>query len=163
MSTLQSFDSKLVMDSFDIESLFTNIPLQETIDLCVENLFKDRIRADNFPKDPFRELLTSTMSEYLILFDQEFYKQYDGVAMDSPLGPTLANVFLCYHEKILLQNCPSGFKAVTYRRYVEDTLLLFCLKHHHEKFGNNSNRQHKNIRFTSETENENSYRFLTLK
>ena len=39
---LQSFDSKLVMASFDIESLFTNIPLQETIDLCVENLFQDR-------------------------------------------------------------------------------------------------------------------------
>ena len=38
---LQSFDSKLVMVSFDIESLFTNIPLQETIDLCVENLFQD--------------------------------------------------------------------------------------------------------------------------
>ena len=39
---LQSFDSKLVIASFDIESLFTNIPLQETIDLCVENLFKYR-------------------------------------------------------------------------------------------------------------------------
>ena len=30
---LQSFNSKRVMASFDIESLFTNIPLQETIDL----------------------------------------------------------------------------------------------------------------------------------
>ena len=29
---LQSFDSKLAMASFDIESLFTNIPLQETIE-----------------------------------------------------------------------------------------------------------------------------------
>ena len=43
------------------------------------------------------------MSESLIFLDQEFYKQYDGVAMVSPLGPTLANVFLCYHEKIWLQ------------------------------------------------------------
>ena len=50
---LQSFDLKLVIASFDIESLFTNIPLQETIDLCVENLF-----------------------------DQQFYKQHDGVAID---------------------------------------------------------------------------------
>ena len=33
---LQSFDSKLMMASFDIESLITNIPLQETIDVCVE-------------------------------------------------------------------------------------------------------------------------------
>ena len=78
---LQSFDSKLVMASFDIESLFTNIPLQETIDLCVENLFQDRTHVDNLSKDSFRELLTRTISESLILFDQENYKQYDGVAM----------------------------------------------------------------------------------
>ena len=69
---LQSFDSNLVMASFDMESLFTDIPLQETIDLCVENLFQDRAHADNLLKDSFRELLTSTMSESLILFGQEF-------------------------------------------------------------------------------------------
>ena len=55
---LQSFDSKLAMASFDIESLFTNIPLQETIDLCVENLFQDRTHVDDLSKDSFRELLT---------------------------------------------------------------------------------------------------------
>ena len=99
---LQSFDSKLVMASFDIESLFTNIPLQETIDLCVENLFKYRTHVHNFSKDSFRELLSRTMSESLILFDQEFYRQHDGVAMGSPLGPRLVNIFLCYHEKIWL-------------------------------------------------------------
>ena len=48
---LQSFDSKLVIASFDIESLFTNIPLQETIDLCVENLFKDRTHVYKLSKD----------------------------------------------------------------------------------------------------------------
>ena len=36
---LQSFNLKFAMDSFDIESLFTNIPLQETIEVCVESLF----------------------------------------------------------------------------------------------------------------------------
>ena len=46
------------MANFDIESLFTNIPLQETIDLCVENLFQDRTHVDNLSKDSFRELLT---------------------------------------------------------------------------------------------------------
>ena len=97
---LQSFDSKLVMASFDIESLFTNIHLLETINLCVENLFKDSTNVDNLLKDSFCDLLTRTMSESLILCDQEFYKQHDGVAMGSSLGPTLANSFLCYHEKI---------------------------------------------------------------
>ena len=44
------------------------------------------------------------MAESLILFDQEFYKKHDGVTMGSPLGPTPANVLLCYHENIWLQN-----------------------------------------------------------
>ena len=160
---LQSFDSKLVTASFDIESLFTNIPLQETIDLCVEKLFQDRTHVDNLSKDSFSELLTRTVSESLILFDQEFYKQHDEVAMGSPLGPTLANVFLCYHEKIWLQNCPSEFKPVIYRRYVDYTFLLFRSKHHIEKFQNYLNRQHKNIKFTSGTENENSISFFDIK
>ena len=56
---LQSFDSKLVIARFDIESLFTNISLQETIDLNVENLVKDRTHVDNLLKDSFCELLTS--------------------------------------------------------------------------------------------------------
>ena len=46
--------------------------------------------------------------------------------MGTPLGPTLANVFLCYHEKGWPQNCPSEFKPVIYRRYVDDTFLLFA-------------------------------------
>ena len=147
---LPSFDSKLVMTSFDIESLFTNIPMQETIDLCVENLFKDKTHVDNLSKDSFRELLTRAMSESLTLFDQEFYKQHDGVAMGFPLGPTLANVFLCYHEKIWLQSFPSESKPVIYRRYNDDTFLLFRSKHRIEKFRNYLNRQHRNIRFTSD-------------
>ena len=71
---LESFDSKLEMASFDVESLFTNILLQETIDLCVENLFKDKTHVDNLSKDSFCELRTRTKSESLILFDQVFYK-----------------------------------------------------------------------------------------
>ena len=112
------------MVSFDIELLFTNIPLQETIDLCVENLFQDGTHIDNLSKGSFCELLTRTMSKLLILFDWEFYRQHDGVAVGSPLGPTLANVFLYYYVKIWLQSCRSEFKHVIYRRYVNDTLMI---------------------------------------
>ena len=113
---LQSFDSKLVMASFDIESILTSIPLQKTIDLCVENLFKDRVHVNNLSKVSFLWLLTRTKPESLILFDKEFYKQHYRVAMGSPSEPTLANIFLCYHEKNWLQNCPFEFKTVIYRR-----------------------------------------------
>ena len=83
--------------------------------------------------------------------------------MGSLVGPTTANVFLCYHEKIWLQNRPSEIKPVIYRRYVDDTLQLFCSKQLIEYFQNYLNHQHKNIRFTSEIGNENSISFLDIK
>ena len=64
---LQSFDSILVMISFDIESLFTNIPLQETIDLCVENLFKDKTHVDNLSKDSVGCLLGPCLNHWSYL------------------------------------------------------------------------------------------------
>ena len=71
--------------------------------------------------------------------------------------------FFCYHEKIWLHNYPSEFKPVIYRRYVDDTFLLFCPKHQIKKFQNYLNRQHKNIKFTSDAENENSISCLDIK
>ena len=65
------------MTSFDVESLFTNIPLQETIDFCVELLFNDKLNIDSFTITDFHELLTVTMSDSLVLFDGEYYQQID--------------------------------------------------------------------------------------
>ena len=56
----------------------------------------------------------------------EFYSQIDGVAMESPLGPTLANIFLCHHEKKWLNDCPNSFKSF----FIRETLMTSssCLK-----------------------------------
>ena len=83
--------------------------------------------------------------------------------MGSALGPTLANVFMCHFETIWLENCPSHFKAIVYRRFVDDTFLLFRSKDHVEKFRNDINKQHKNIKFTSEIEENGSLSFLDIK
>ena len=93
---LLNYDSNLLMTSLDVEPLFTNISLQETIDLCVELFFNDKSNIDGFTITGFHELLTVTMSGLLVLVDGEYYKQIDGVAMGSPLGPTFANIFLSY-------------------------------------------------------------------
>ena len=58
-------------------------------------------------------------------FDGKIYKQTDGVAMGSLLGPSLANAFFCFHEQIWLDDCPEDFKPVYYRRYVDDISALF--------------------------------------
>ena len=43
--------------------------------------------------------------------------------MGSTLGPTLANIFLCHREEILLKNCPKQFASDYYRRFVDDTFI----------------------------------------
>ena len=159
---IRSQQSSQYMASLDIDSLFTNIPLSETIDICCELLFEENDVVDGLTKDDFKQLLTIATTESFILFDNTYYQQIDGVAMGSPLGPTLANIFLGYHEIRWLTHCPPEFKPTYYRRYVDDIFLLFenaeCL----DKFKKYMNSQHLNINFTSEDESENSLPFLDV-
>ena len=54
----------------------------------------------------------------LFQFDGKLYEEIDGVAMGSPLGPLMANAFLCsIKEKLEQDNKLPEF----YRRYVDDT------------------------------------------
>ena len=57
----------------------------------------------------------------LFQFDGVSYEQTDGVAMDSPLGPLLANVFLCSIGENLEEH---GQLPRCYWRYVRDTLTV---------------------------------------
>ena len=41
--------------------------------------------------------LTVNRTESVMLFDNEYYRQYDGVAMRPPLGLGCTNIFLCVH------------------------------------------------------------------
>ena len=54
------------------------------------------------------------------LFNNSLYEQVDGVAMGSPLGPLFANIFLAFHERSWLTNCPLEFKPLFFRRYIDD-------------------------------------------
>jgi len=82
--------------------------------------------------------------------------------MGSPLGPTLANIFMCHNEEIWLNNCPSDFKPVHYFRYVDDTLLLFRSPEHINKFLEYLNNKHPNIKFICDVENNGSLPFLDV-
>ena len=119
------------------------LPLTETLNLCVQNLYRNQTHVSNLTKSSFYNLLKITMFESFFIFDENFYEQCDTVAMDSALGPTLANVFMCHFENIWLENCPSHFKPIVYTRFVDDTFSLFWSKDHVGKFRHYLNKQHK--------------------
>ena len=68
--------------------------------------------------------------------------------MGPPLGPTLANAFLVYHEKNWLEHCPVEYRPLYYRRYVDDIFVLFNSAEHLKRFHSYLNSRHLNISFT---------------
>ena len=91
-----------------------------------------------------------------------FYTQVDGAAMGYPLGPSLANAFLCYHETKWFNDCPEKFKPVLYKRYVDDIFILFKRPEHVKLFVDHMNSKHKNINFSFETEKDEQMLFLDV-
>ena len=152
---ITKYDSSLFMASLDVES-FTNIPLKETINNCVSDLRDKNLYNRKLNKSDLFKLLETATSESSFIFDFLLYKQIDRVAMGSPLGPTLANALLCHYEKEWLDNCPSHFKPIVYGRYVDDIFVLFSSKEHLQPFIDYMNKQHRCIKFTSETEQNNT-------
>ena len=96
------------------------------------------------------------------MFNGVLYDQVDGVAMGSPLGPSLANIFMCSLKQRYLSSCPSQFKPILYRRYVDDTFCLFKERNYIDLFLNYINSIHSNIQFTVEVENCSSLPFLDI-
>ena len=127
--TNTTFSQGTVMVSFDVSSLFTNIPLDETINIILDNLFSETdvisFNGCSFNKAHFKKLLEFAVKNNNFIFNNQLYEQVDGVAMGSPLGPAFANIFMCALETNFLSNCPPECKPLLYRRYVDDTFCIF--------------------------------------
>ena len=156
-------DAALFMASLDVDSLFTNVPLEESINICVNELFKSNSCIRGLKKKQITEILSLTTRESIILFDMAFYTQVEGVAMESPLGPSLANSSLCHHEMKWLNDCPEKFKPVFYKRYVHDIFVLFKRPGHVKPFVDYMNSKHKKINFSFETKKDEQMPFLDVK
>ena len=71
------------MVSFDVCSLFTNIPLNETIDLAVDLIF-EKHKSLKATRGKLRELFEFSTSKTNFIFQGVIYDQIDGIAMGSP-------------------------------------------------------------------------------
>ena len=101
MQDLRLEGKGIYLCSFDISSLYTNVPLKETMGIYAEALYKDPSSTPPIPQAVFIELMESATSSVEFSFNDTMHKQTDGVAMGLPLGPALANIFVRYHESKL--------------------------------------------------------------
>ena len=89
------------------------------------------------------------------------YQQVDGVAMGSPLGPVLANIFVGYHEQRL--SVKGSQKILLYRRYVDETFSINRSEQHSREFLTELNNLYPTLQFTCEHEDNGTLPFLDVK
>ena len=123
VSMVDKKDHRLFPASLDVDSLFTNIPLDETIEIVTGKVYAGVDTVQGLSRSDFKRLLSVSTQCAVFFFNGCYYRQKDGVAMGSPLGPALANACLCHHEQYWLENCPLAFAPIFYARYVDDILL----------------------------------------
>ena len=90
-------------------------------------------------------------------FEGNLYEQVDGVAMGSPLGPLMANVFMCSIEERLLNQ---GKMPSFYKRYVDNTFSIMPNVETTEAFLSTLNDSHPSISFTMELATNGELPFL---
>ena len=87
--------SKKFLVSYDVTSLFTNISLQETIDIAINLIFNHNSNL-NITKKELKNF--SFLLHRRLLFNGKFYNQIHRVVVVSPLAPVVANIFMGFYE-----------------------------------------------------------------
>ena len=92
-------------------------------------------------------------------FNEKIYKQKNGVAMGSPLGPVMANIFMVHLEKQMIPQLSD--KMSSRFRYVDDT-FTFIKEGEIESVKEYLNGFHEDINFTYEIETDGKLPFLDV-
>ena len=146
--------------SYDVTSLFTNIPLQETIYTAINLIFNHNSNL-NITKKELKKIFLFPASQSHFLFNSKFYNQIEGLTMGSPLAPVLANNFMGFYKSEWL-NEYNLHKPKIYLRYVDDIVAAFDKEQDSLNFLIFLNKRHPNIKFTIEKQVNHSIAFLDI-
>lgn len=143
-------NSNDILVSFDVESLFTKVPVGYTLELLKEKFDANLVAL-------FEHCLTSTY----FVWQGTFYEQKEGMAMGSPLSPVVANFFMEEFEQKALRTAQR--KPKHWFRYVDDTFVIW--PHGEEELHNfleHLNEINSNIKLTMEMETDQKLPFLDV-
>ena len=147
------------LGSFDLSSLFINVPLDYTINVILRRVYTQREIETNITKKELKDLLILCMKNVQFSFNGKLYLQKDGIAMGSLLGLVIAGTFMVELERNLLPTLSQYMTS--WKRYVDDTISYVkvdCIEH----VLNALNSFHANISFTYEQECNGMICFLVV-
>lgn len=148
--------SEFYFFSMDVESLYTNIPIQAGITSVkkVFEKFPDAKRPDN----ELLQLLEINLTRNDFIFNGEFYLQIKGTAMGKRFAPAYANIFMANWEEEVFAKCKK--KPAHYLRYLDDIWGIWTgSKQEFEEFVETLNSHNSSIKLKTEI-NQYSIDFL---
>ena len=113
----------ILLDPFDVENLFTNVPVNETIDIIINNIYNNPCLPPlKINPNILRKLLLTCTTE-VPFYDhlENIYVQTDGVSMGSVLGPIFSDFYMSDLENRIFNSIK---KPPIYLRYVDDIVIL---------------------------------------
>ena len=147
-----------ILISFDVSSLYTNVPVDESIKDAADMLYSGRCETPSVDKETFIELTKLAVKNIIMSTHDGYFMQVDGLAMGSPVSPLLANIWMSKFDLILKEK---GVQL--YKRYVDDIITIIDRNTVDEILAF-LNGLHKNLKFTHECEDATgSIPFLDMK
>ena len=147
------------MVSFDVKSLFANVPLDRTIDIVLRRIYDKHELQTSIARSEMKKLLILCAKNVHFTFDNVIKVQNDGMAMGSPLRPVLSDIFMIELETSL---SPELIDYIQFwKRYVDDTICFI-------KAGSVNyilsvlNSFDMNIKFTYELEHDGKLPFIDV-
>lgn len=144
--------------SLDVESLFTNVPFEECLQILEGHFERQRVHPGE--ADELISLTRMCMEQNYFRFNNQYFKQKEGLAMGSPLSPLMADIFMDYFENKYFVGQPH---ILYYYRYVDDIIMCWTgTLRQIDIFVRKINNLHPKIKFTLELEVDKALNFLDL-
>lgn len=147
-----------ILISLDVKSLYTNIPIDVAIQIIKEKWPLITTHTD-IPEDKFIDMIELTLTSGYFQYNNNYYKQIEGVAMGSPISSVIAQIVMEQLETQTINKLDN--KISLYKRYVDDCILAISPKDKNVIL-NTFNSFHPKLQFTIELENKNQIDFLDM-
>ena len=105
--------------SYDVESLFTNVPADETIEYILDEIYVNkRLKPICKSRLIMSRMLKKLISDSLFSINGRLIKQKDGFSMGGPLSVDISGIFMTNLEKEVVYPA----RPILFKRYIDDIL-----------------------------------------
>ena len=147
---------------FDVESLFTNVPLPSTVQIILDRIYKDKLINTKLQKHTLKKLILDCCTKTAFSFNEQIYVKKDGVCMGSSIAPVLANIILTEFERVTVSELINNSVIKFYKCYVDDTFVLIKPSDISAILAK-LNSFERNVKFTVDTFPDGLIHFLDIK